>query len=86
MSRATEIYKNSRLGRLEEEKDKYKYYCYCGHAVHIYPKGKYATGSVICGWCKRRVFSNPEEQKKAVEKYKKEDFRIKMLRTMKGVK
>lgn len=85
MSRATEKYKKTKEWKLQNERDKYKYKCCCGATVHIYPI-KNKDGSVICGWCKRRVYANPEEQKKAVERYKKENFRMIMYKKLKGVK
>lgn len=85
MSRATEVYKRSKEWKLQNARDAYRYYCYCGHSVHIYP-GKYGEGSVTCSWCGRKVFSNKEKQKKAIERYKREDFRLKLLKTMKGGK
>ena len=85
MSKATERYKKTKEWKLQNARDAHRYYCYCGHSVHIYG-GKFGNNSVTCSWCKRRVYANPEEQEKAIERYKKEDFRLKMLRTMKGEK
>lgn len=85
MSKATERFKKSKEYKLQQVMDAHRYYCYCGHSVHIY-SGKYGDNSVTCSWCKRKVFANPEEQRKAVERYKKEDFRMKVLKLMKGEK
>lgn len=85
MSEATERYKKTREWKLQNAKEQHRYYCYCGHSVNIYG-GKYGNNSVTCSWCKRKVYANPEKQKQAIERYKKEDFRLKLLKTMKGEK
>ena len=90
MSRATEKYKRTKEWKLQNAKDQHRYYCYCGHAVRIYPwtktKDGKNDGSLTCGWCGRKVFANPEKQARAIERYKREDFRIKMFKALKGGK
>lgn len=46
--------------KLNEEANKYKYYCECGHPVVIYPM-EHRTKKV-CSWCGHYVYINEKEK------------------------
>ena len=54
-------YKKTEEGKLIQEKDKYKYYCKCGHHVVIYPFEHIERK--LCDWCGYYVYTDPKKQK-----------------------
>lgn len=45
---------------LIEEKDKFKYYCKCGHYTHIYPFER--INKKICSWCGNYIYVSKKEE------------------------
>jgi hypothetical protein len=62
--------------KLQNERNKFKRKCSCGHSVIVLPIGK--REYVICGWCHKKVFRDIEKQKLQDQKVEREAFRVKM--------
>ena len=57
----------------EDEREKYKRYCKCGHSIVFTPSPK--TNKTICSWCGNWIYKNDFEEfkEKLSKKMKKEE-------------
>lgn len=58
-----------------DEKNKYKFYCKCGHYAIIYPFEQYQKK--VCDWCGNYIYSSKKEEfkEKLKNKLKKEEIK-----------
>lgn len=53
-------FRDSDAGKLQEERDKYKYKCSCGHTVYILPFEH--RKKKVCSWCGYYVYTSKEAE------------------------
>lgn len=64
--------------KLQEALTAHERKCSCGHTISTLPAAKRHKDYVVCNWCGKKVFSDPEKQKEQNKKVERENFRMKM--------